>query len=450
LTGATAASVVAGVHSLGNTTAAAEPQAAHTTLTPLTPLKRAPKGKSASTLSQDGTDGLPPTATSRQQRESKLSSLNRNSHKSSTLKNGLYGTAPTSPSSSVSSASAAAGRLAAQNNDFGVGSIGGTALGPPGSATVGGSLIGSSSSVGNQFGGQSGGLSFGNGSGAGSGALGGQPIGASELNTSSSSLGGEIFTGQLPPRSDSAVGSNNDKWNSAAPSDRGSGLFGSNGSLSIGGGDIWGGEQGGGAPMSSGRAPGVIGGSSGNRDGGFAAGGSFNTNSGSSALASMLGINLPTGTGSLRQSSTLWNGPGSSQAPGSARSGGAAPGVIGSVNRAPGGGMAMGGSTGLRSTGSLPAGGNNNDIALLQSLLPGVHITSGNAKQPAAPGASAGAGGWNPMGGAPIGQPISNSSGGFGLGVPAPQGESWGGAPVGSSGRVAEDRQQEQNQSGIW
>jgi hypothetical protein len=97
----------------------------------------------------------------------------------------------------------------------------------------------------------------------------------------------------------------------------------------------------------------------------------------------------------------------------------------------------------------LPAGGNNNDIALLQSLLPGVHITSGNAKQPAAPGASASATGWNPMGGAPIGQPISNASGGFGLGVP-PQGESWGGAPVGSSGRVTEGRQQEQNQSGIW
>jgi len=466
LAGATAASVVAGVHSLGNTTATATEPATHTTLTPLTPLKRTVKGKSSSSLSQDGSETahLPSTASSKN--ASKLSSLrNSSSQKSSNLKNGMHGTAPTSPSSSVSSTSAV-GKLASQNNEFSVGSIGGTALGPPGCSAVGGSLIGSSSSLGNPIGSHGGGLSLG-GNAEGSGALGGQPIGGNEPFSTSSSLGGEVFTGQLPPRSDSAIGNHNDKWNSAGPSDRGSGLFGSSGSLSIGGGDIWGNEAGGGLSVGTGRAPGVIGGNNGSLgsigpgDGGFGAGGGFHSNSGSSALASMLGINLPTGTGSLRESSSLWNGPSSSQVPGGGSlHGGSAPGVIGSVNRAPGGGMPMGGNSsmssgGLRSSGSMPVGsGNNSDIALLQSLLPGVHITSGNAKQPAAPGATAGSGGWNPMGGAPIGQPIGNTGGGFGLGV-RPQGETWGGAgdaTVGGSGRVAGQggRQQEQNQSGIW
>lgn len=448
---ATAASVVAGMHSIGST-AAVEPPAAHTTLTPLTPLKRTAKGKSTSTISQDATD-------TRQQRDSmsKLSSL-RNGGKSSSLKNGLYGAAPPSPSSSVSSSGKA---ISSQMNDFSVGSIGGTALGPPDNSAVGGtSLLGSSSSIGNPIG---------SGSFGGSGVLGGQPIGTGEPLATSSSLGGEIFTGQLPQRSDSAIGNHNDKWNSAAPVDRGSGLFGSSSSLSIGGGDIWGNESGGGMAVGGGRAPGagVFGGSNsslgsiGPGDGGVAPGGHFSSNSGSSALASMLGINLPTGTGSLRESSTLWNGPSSSQAPSSVASlnGSSAPGVIGSVTRAPGGGIsAISGSGGMPINGSVPVGGgstnSNSDIALLQSLLPGVHITSGNAKQPAAPGVyQAGAPGtWNPMTGAPVNQPIGNYGGGYGLAGP-PQGESWGGAPVGSNnGRTTGQggRQHEQNQSGIW
>ena len=260
----------------------------------------------------------------------------------------------------------------------------------------------------------------------GSGALGGQPIGGTDSIATSSSLGGDVFTGQLPMRSDSAIGTN-DKWNSAGPGDRGSGLFGHTSSTSISGGDIWGSEVGGGGmAVGTSRAPGIIGGSNsslgsiGPGDSGLVPGSSFNSNSGSSALASMLGINLPTGSGSLRETSSLWNGPASSQTPVSSLHGGSGAGVIGSVNRAPGGGIAIGGSGGmpsggLRSSASMPSGsGDNSDIALLQSLLPGVHITSGNAKQPAARDSSASSG-WNPMVGTPIGQPVGNSSGGFGM-----------------------------------
>ena len=317
------------------------------------------------------------------------------------------------------------------------------------------SLIGSSSSLGRN---PIGGVSFGGSHTEGSGALGGEPFGGNEPFATSSSLGGEIFTGQLPQRSDFAIGSHNDKWNSAGPSDRGNGLYGSSSSLGIGGGDIWGSESGRGMSGGGSRTPGVIGGSNsslgsiGPGDGALAPGGSYNANSGSSALASMLGINLPTGTGSLRESSSLWSGPSPSPAPTASLHAGTAPGVIGSASyRAPGGGIAVeGGSSmssgvGLRSSGSMPSSSGNSDIALLQSLLPGVHITRGNAKQPAAPGTSVG--GWDPMASAPMGQ-VGNSGGGFGLGVP-PQGETWGG----SSGRVADQggsRQQQQSQSGIW
>jgi CCR4-NOT transcription complex subunit 4 len=457
LTGATAASVVAGVHSLGNTGAPEPPSAPHTTLTPLTPLKRtSTRNKSSSNVQSQEESTLLPSGASRTQ-TSKLSSLRSNNKSNNAKSNGMHGTAPTSPSSSVSSVNTA-GKLASQNNhEFTVGSIGGIALGPPGNSTVGGSSLfgSSSSSLGNPFGG--GGLSFDGGfSEQGSGALGGQPIGGTDPIATSSSLGGDVFTGQLPTRSDSAIRTN-DKWNSAGPADREGGLFGHTSSSSISGGDIWGSEIGGGMAIGS-RAPGVIGGSNsslrsiGPGDSGLGPGSSFNSNSGSSALASMLGINLPTGSGSLREASSLWNGPASSQNPAPSLYGESGAGVIGSANRTPGGGgIAIGGggggmpNGGLRSSISMPPGsGNNSDIALLQSLLPGVHITSGNAKQPAARGSSASSV-WNPMAGTPIGQPIGHSSGGFG--IAGAQEESWAG---GSSGRANGGRRQEQNQGGIW
>lgn len=134
----------------------------------------------------------------------------------------------------------------------------------------------------------------------------------------------------------------------------------------------------------------------------------FSTNhSGSSALASMLGISLPTGSGSLREisnnrglqssdpfnsstsslatpighsqanSSLLWN---DTYAQPLTNSGG------NSGSMAVGSSMASGTIGSLRGNVMNGTGDNNgSDVAMLQNLLPGVHITSGNAKQPAHP-----------------------------------------------------------------
>jgi hypothetical protein len=343
-------------------------------------------------------------------------------------------------------------KLASTSNDFSVGSIGGTAIGPPGGAVGGSSLLGSSSSFCNPIGSSlSRGLAIGGSGLEGSDVLGGQPICGSEPITTSSSLGGEVFTGQLPSRFDSAIGNQKDKWSSAAPDAGVNGLFGS--SFGIAGGGLWGNEISGNARQ-SGRAPGVIGGGGngfgligsqrvGPGQGSSLAPGGTSSNSGSSTLASILGVNLPTGTGSRRESSTtLWKAP--SEAPIVSLNGSsvATPGVIGSSKRAPGSGMAVvkGGSGMPYSSGdfrgSVPVGGgNNSDIALLQSLLPGVHITSG---QPATPTSS---GGFGSVGGQAIR--------GFNLG-PTPQGESWGSAaaPVGSGG--GKSGPQDQRRSSIW
>jgi len=193
--------------------------------------------------------------------------------------------------------------------------------------------------------------------------------------------------------------------------------------------------------------------------------------SGSSALASILGIELPTGSGSLRDSASyLGPGPhnmgpsGISAAPGpvshgavgnndhsslwgssglnfqgdtgpqnflrSTGSGGnlfdVKTGPVGSVGLAPGGGAynrVENGGNG--SSGSV--GGGNSDIAFLQSLLPGVHITSGNAHQPAAP--------------APVGGRVAAGSGG-GWGALPPYYEA---APGGEKSREGQG-----NSSGSW
>mmetsp|Transcript_22572 Transcript_22572/g.31829 ORF Transcript_22572/g.31829 Transcript_22572/m.31829 type:complete len:1053 (-) Transcript_22572:372-3530(-) len=117
-------------------------------------------------------------------------------------------------------------------------------------------------------------------------------------------------------------------------------------------------------------------------------------NSGSSALASMLGIELPTGTGSLRES--LWNSSTPVIPPvGAVNNSAPVPTPIGSGIK-PNNGVIIGGGYNMNSSTDIPIGGfgssisggnsigNGNDIAVLQSLLPGVHITSGNAYQPAA------------------------------------------------------------------
>lgn len=147
----------------------------------------------------------------------------------------------------------------------------------------------------------------------------------------------------------------------------------------------------------------------------------FVNDSGSSTLASMLGIDLPTGSGSLRETNnstqylkssndkfqsshvrsnhdSLWgvSHEKATEESNYLHSSGFASrvnisspqGAIGSspnrtevINRSVGG-TAIGGSVGQSSgfQSNLNYGGNStSDIALLQSLLPGVHITSGNA-----------------------------------------------------------------------
>lgn len=117
-----------------------------------------------------------------------------------------------------------------------------------------------------------------------------------------------------------------------------------------------------------------------------------NTSSGSSILASMLGIELPTGTGSLRDS--LWD-PTPSQITPSISSSKASiqpPPPIGSGIKA-GGDVILGRGSSipmtnpkLHASSSVVGGGRNStDIALLQSLLPGVHITSGSVANTTSP-----------------------------------------------------------------
>ena len=122
-------------------------------------------------------------------------------------------------------------------------------------------------------------------------------------------------------------------------------------------------------------------------------------NGGSSALASILGIELPTGSGTLRENSAAFSGGSTFQAPV-----GAVGASVGGLNSAVNGHVgAIGGNKpnngmlqpiGANSAsfqgdgipiGGYSSGGGNHDMALLQSLLPGVNITSGNAYRPAAP-----------------------------------------------------------------
>jgi hypothetical protein len=109
------------------------------------------------------------------------------------------------------------------------------------------------------------------------------------------------------------------------------------------------------------------------------------SSSGSSILASMLGIELPTGSGSLRDS--LWDpSPQVTSSLSSKSSGPAPPPPIGSGMKS-GGDVILGRGFGvsnpnLKSSSTVDGPRNNSDIALLQSLLPGVHITSGGVYHP--------------------------------------------------------------------
>lgn len=155
-------------------------------------------------------------------------------------------------------------------------------------------------------------------------------------------------------------------------------------------------------------------------------GNSYNSGtSGSSALASMLGIQLPSGAGSLRE--TLWASSTPLNPPNNETKL-HIPAPIGSGMKKTSDNVIIGGST--RGGAGIPIigfgsstssnGGNKSDIALLQSLLPGVHITSGNSTP----------------------QPAQNTNG-----VHNPfAGSGWGG--LGSSGFSSLNEMQQQSQVG--
>jgi CCR4-NOT transcription complex subunit 4 len=342
--GTTAASVVAGMRSVKS-----DVLESHTTLTPLTPLKR----NSKATRSATGAPLQPVSG------ELKLNQLRNGASKK---QHGIE---------------LVLGSSGSLNNSDPI--IGGDLIGPPAlvsrSANLGpgldalGSLPAAEAPV---------------------SLLGGQQFlgnGMSNYNDRASSLGGEVFTGHLP--NNSAIGSSKDKWNTSGAS-----AFGANDMWSNGGSSL--------SQLNSGHS--AVGGSViGSAFGGNVGG---SNNNSSSTLASILGISLPTGNGSLASFGDQWMpAAGPSQLSALNGSGVQAHDMMGGHQSNIGGSSLIGGvPIGSGSMGSVGAiGGNNsnkNDIALLQSLLPGVHITSGGSNDVFGNTAS----GWNNGGSPSVGQ----------------------------------------------
>jgi hypothetical protein len=397
----TAASVVAGMHSAEPSSA---PSPRTTTLTPLTPLKPRTSVSSKPKLLQE---------------------VSRKSTASSPV--GSTGGGSSVPSVPVLS----------NNDDL----IGGAVIGGP-PLGGGGGIIG--------------GLPTGGvGVGTGSSLLGGDIIGGGSSRLTG--LGGDVFTGDLNHRlSSSGIGGMH-----------GSGGLGSSDGFNNGSADMIGGSK---KSLGFGAiGSGAIGGSSIGFDNGS------QQHNGSSALASMLGINLPTGSGSLANdgNNPFFQQPGGGGAIGGPMRGGVPigsgisnslsgnMGAIGSNNphrggvigapgghsSAPIGGMAIGGGrpTPIGSGGG--NGGSQSDIALLQSLLPGVHITTGQGQQQQAPSnnnfGSVGSN-WNSGGQPPNGRPDKTWSGGNSGFQAAP-----GGGVIGAP-KQQQQQQQQQNQNNIW
>uniref|UniRef100_A0A7S3L167 RING-type domain-containing protein n=1 Tax=Amphora coffeiformis TaxID=265554 RepID=A0A7S3L167_9STRA len=336
----------------------------HTTLTPLTPLKR----NKATSKSVGELDKLRGAAAGTKKKQGVA------------VQPAPQPGAPP-PAESVPAPPQAAGSLLS-----GPGTIGGEIIGPPLPARKSGI-----SSLG--------------GGPVGPGSLGGRPLDA-PLAAPGSILGGEVFNGPLEKKP-MVIGSGNDKWN--------------NGQTAPG---MWG--HGSGAP---GPAP----------IGGQQLGGNS-----TSALASLLGIHLPTGSGSLRDTPNLWEespAPIAAPSPLASLNGSSMP-VNGGESLVNGssliGGIPIGGGGGPPSNnrmaapgaiggGAPGAGGGKSDIALLQSLLPGVHITSGNDAY--------GGFGWNNGPGGLNGDAIKHWNAGGGSST-----------SVGTIGR----NNQQQNGQGIW
>mmetsp|Transcript_16486 Transcript_16486/g.34267 ORF Transcript_16486/g.34267 Transcript_16486/m.34267 type:complete len:891 (-) Transcript_16486:190-2862(-) len=494
-----AASIVAGSHqaSLGGATTAPAP---HTTLTPLTPLtKRASSGpmlmKTAAAVAAkpvgivgSSTDLTPAESLALDQKKEALAQqqkeLSMKMSKQSNDNSSVGSKAPSSPSSIGSGASkgeiagfrengatnsnsnTSAGFIGGPTIGSIVGSLNGTNnmdMGPPllGSTFAGNlSSSGAIESIGS-VGPSSTSFEFGSiGHATGSGVLGGQPIGSKPSDDGRNGvIGGMSLAPQSNPFNlDSLLlGSANnssgvDKWGASG----GGGfngqnhLLGADGGFSLGSSPLWGGEDT--APFQPIRRPtpspiGPVSRGSGSIAPGPDVGGTslFTNNSGcgSSALASMLGIQLPTGSGSLRESTGVFTAGSMVHGPVKSHPNGSAPGTIGSkpigmlpigAHNISQGGVPIGGFGSNVGVGGISGGNNSSDMALLQSLLPGVNITSGNAYRPAAPQQPVGVGGLN-QGNRPIGS------------------DKWhGGLNANSNGSVQQDRRnQDQQRSGnIW
>ncbi|GFH47541.1 CCR4-NOT transcription complex subunit 4 [Chaetoceros tenuissimus] len=451
----TAASIVAGVHSTAKPTAPAP----HTTLTALTPLKRAtslPEKKESKLSSLGNTSTLTPaqqanfiTSASSRENSTKLDTLRSNS---STLQNGngvgnltsLKSSKPIGASSIGGSVIGGNSSLTSSNNSFGnrpvsngLGGLSSLNSNPSSNNNTGGSLLGSlgSSSIGPNN------------------NIGGQPIGGSAIGGGGNSvIGGSSILSQplMSSFGETKTGSSN-------------GLLGNNTSdfNSFGGGGLW--DQ----PKQNmdNRQNTQLHQNNNNAIGGTmlsAAAPKQDGVSGSSALASMLGIELPTGVGSLRE--TLWASSTPLKNP-SSETKTNAPTPIGAGIKKSSDGIIIGGRSSMSSAGGVPIGGygssvgpanngNKNDIALLQSLLPGVHITSGNYQQGAPNAMPTG----NPFGG-------PDSWGGLGGGVSQQQNQniqsqkpigelsnqfqdSWNGYP--SAPGPKNDGRNQQRQPNIW
>lgn len=351
-TSTTAAAVVAGNHTLMKESS--ELQQPHLTLTALTPLKRT----AIKTLNVV----KPPSA------EENMPAI-RNGKK----QNGARGALASGAAKTTTGIQKPA---RAENI---VGLIGGDLIGPPLSAISSSSTIGA-----NRF------------TDSSLGKLGGMQIPVSSSLTpnrssAASLLGGEIFNGPLIGQS------NNSNTVVVGSSLLNSPTFGTSSEnyLSRGSGSLlWNGDAG---PGPNGN--GVIGSHISAKNSGS-----------SSALASILGINLPTGSGSLQESTSFWSStthipdvqPASTNRQFCSTNGSLIhqpsqhrqqtySGTT--VTRSSGllqpshndsslvGGVPIGnGSSNFSGVGLIGAGseGNQNDIALLQSLLPGVHITTDN------------------------------------------------------------------------
>jgi hypothetical protein len=284
-----------------------------------------------------------------------------------------------------------------------------------------------------------------------------------------------VFTGELPNWSKSAIGSSSHNWGNvgqvgeitstassqfssvafaSAPS--GQGLLDVSRPVS---------EDSGTSAIGPAIGGSVIGGSR-----GFSSSGNGNS---SSALASILGISLPTGSGSLQETSNLWHS-GSSRA----QDHPPAPSPLAALNGSSfpshdtmyGGRPASGPGSSL--IGGVPIGvpsrGGMTDLSLLQSLLPDVHITSGSdsvgltgagaSGAIGGRGAGVGMGGWS---GAPPGPSAHLGMASTGLQGGAAPGN-WngssgiahpmGGHPIGAIGNNMEGGQQgdQRRGPGIW